>query len=88
MTMEELEEAGLLLPREYWGKNKPKPAMNIFLLVFIALLVIVSMTLIIIGDGNILTFIGIGGFLFALFLFTVLGLVAINRQNKILEEME
>ena len=87
MSLEELEDAGVLLPEENWGKMKTVSNMNPILVVIIGIMAIGSIFMMLIGDGMLMTFIGIGLFLLDLVLFTAYGIWAINNQNKILDEL-
>ena len=81
MSLEDLEDAGVLLPREEWGKHEIKSRQNKLLILLPAVVAVVSVVLMYWGNGRLWTWVGLGLFLVALFAFTVAALQAINRQN-------
>ncbi len=82
MSLEDLERAGLLLPRKEWGKRNLQSTVNKPLLAACGLLAIVSTVLMYWGDGGSYTWIGAGLFLAAFFGFTLLSTRAIEKQCR------
>ncbi|MFP3903418.1 MAG: hypothetical protein ACLFWB_04150 [Armatimonadota bacterium] len=82
MSLKDLEADGLLKPREEWGKEDPHTDVNVVELVISWILSAVSFVLMYIGDGNTLTWIGLGIFFISLGLFTYLSVHAINVRAE------
>lgn len=81
MSLEDLEDAGILLPREEWGKHETKTRQNKLLVLLPAAVAVVSAVLMYWGNGRLWTWIGLGLFLVALLAFTGAALQAVDRQN-------
>ena len=82
MSLEELEQAGILLPREKWGKRKLKTGVARGPLAVVAALFPVSAALMYLGDGRGLTWVGLVLFLVILVAFTWLSLRGIGVTKK------
>ena len=72
MSLEDLERAGVTLPKDQWGKRPVRSAVNRPLFVAAALLAIVSTALMYWGNGHFLTWLGA-----LLFLAALVGVTAI-----------
>lgn len=80
MTLEDLEAAGVLLPREEWGERSLMTTTNKPVLVALGALAVAACVLMYVGDGSLWTWIGAGAFLGILILFTWLSMRAVDRQ--------
>ncbi|MDA2937921.1 hypothetical protein MYX75_06640 [Acidobacteria bacterium AH-259-A15] len=80
MSLEDLEQAGLLLPREEWGKHELTTTAKKPILLILGAVALLAVGWIYWGDGRFLTWIGAGLFLIVLFGFILLSIQAINRQ--------
>ncbi|MGH8544618.1 MAG: hypothetical protein ACREX3_13520 [Gammaproteobacteria bacterium] len=78
MSLEDLESAGILLPREEWGKRDLRTAVNKPLLVLAMIVAVVSCGLMYVGDGGPLTWAGGGVYLVDLLMFTWLSWRAVE----------
>jgi hypothetical protein len=77
MSLEELERAGLLLPREEWGRP-PDGRPGRLVLLPVGLGAVCSGWLMYTGNGGALTWVGLGLFLLALAAFTLVSLRSIG----------
>lgn len=82
MSREDLERAGLLLPRHEWGKRPLRTPVSRSWLTVIGGLAALSVGLMYWGDGGQATWIGVGLFLLALLGFTILSARAVDRQCR------
>lgn len=82
MSIEDLEQHGVLLPKEEWGTHKLKTTISKTPLLLSFLASIVGCILTYFGDGNMWTWIGIGLFFIAFFFVIILSDWAIRRQRK------
>lgn len=87
MSQKDLEEAGILLPKDLWGRTRKGSTVNIFALIFAGILGFGSGALIYLGDGNWLTWIGVLGYFLFLSLFLFVSLRAIKKQNDRLDSL-
>ena|GEM_PF-1357581 len=87
MSQKDLEEAGILLPEDLWGHARKGSTVNIFGLILAGILGIGSGALIYLGDGTLLTWIGVLGYFIFLGLFLFISLRAIRKQNNRLEQL-
>lgn len=78
MSMEELEEDGLLRPRDQWGQGMAKSKVAKLPMLAIAAMGLASAGLMYVGDGRLLTWIGLGMFFLALAAFTAVSLRGIE----------
>jgi hypothetical protein len=78
MPLEELEKAGILLPREEWGKHDLETRVRKAPLLVTGALVPISAVLMYAGDGKLLTWIGLALFFGFLGSFTFLSLKGIR----------
>lgn len=74
MSLEDLEKAGVLLPKDQWGSRKLSTRVPRLLLAGDGLAALAGCVLMYLGDGAALTWIGLGVFFVALAGFTVLNL--------------
>lgn len=86
MSLRDLERAGLVLPKEEWGKHDLHSKVNRPQLLSTWALAAVSAVVMYLGNGHLLTWIGLAGMLLSLALFTRLSIMAINKRNR--EESE
>ena len=87
MSQKDLEEAGILLPKDLWGHARKGSTVNIFGLILAGILGIGSGAMIYLGDGTLLTWIGVLGYFLFLGLFLFVSLRAITKQNDRLENL-
>jgi len=80
MSLEHLEQAGITLPRDQWGKCRVRSAVNRTLFLAAAAVAIVAGVLMYWGDGGLATWIGAVLFLASLFAVTVIALRAVTTQ--------
>jgi hypothetical protein len=78
MGLEDLNKAGVLLPKEEWGEHDIMTGVRKLPLLAVALLVPLSAALMYFGDGHALTWIGLVLFLVFLAGFTFLSLRGIR----------
>ncbi|MBN1341762.1 MAG: hypothetical protein JXQ73_03740 [Phycisphaerae bacterium] len=78
MSLEDLEQAGILLPRKEWGTRDIHTEVAKTPLVVLGSLVPVSATLMYVGNGNWVTWIGLGLFFAQMVAFTWLSLRGIQ----------
>jgi hypothetical protein len=82
MTLEDLEQAGVTLPRDQWGKREVRSAVHRPLFLVDVALAVVSAVLMYFGAGRFLTWLGAVLFLVALFGATALALHATSVQGR------
>ena len=82
MSQKDLEEMGILLPEEEWGKYNLNTRVNKPALISIGVLAVVSVFLMYLGDGRLMTWIGALIFIVALFLFTWLSVRSVEKQKQ------
>jgi len=82
MSQKDLEEMGILLPEEEWGKYDLNTRVNKPALISIGVLAMVSVVLMYLGDGSLMTWIGALVFIVALFLFTWLSIRSVEKQKR------
>ncbi len=87
MSEKELDDLGLFLPPDTWEENEPHANMSIPILLLIGFIGVFSSLLMYIGDGHFVSIIGMVIFIANLFLFTLYGMKAINKQNEHLRKM-
>jgi hypothetical protein len=81
MALDDLERAGVTLPREEWGKREVRSTVNKPLFVATAALAVGAGVLMYFGEGRFMTWVGAGLFLLALFGATTISLIAASRQS-------
>ncbi|HUU96425.1 MAG TPA: hypothetical protein VM487_11845 [Phycisphaerae bacterium] len=82
MTLEDLEQAGVTLPHDQWGKREVRSRVNKPLFLASAALAVASVVLMYFGDGRFLTWLGAVIFIVALFGATALALHAASTQGR------
>lgn len=82
MALEDLEQAGVTLPRDQWGKREVRSAINKPLFLASAVFAVASAVLMYFGDGRLLTWLGAVVFIVALFAATALALHATSTQGR------
>lgn len=87
MSLDDLKEQGLLLPREHWGRTPPVSWRGRLQLLLCGALFVLSAGLIWFGAGSGTTFVGIGLFFADLFLFVVLTFKAVDFQVAYLMDL-
>ena len=80
MSLKDLKEAGVLLPREEWGTRELRSAVNKPALILAGLLGIVAIILMYHGGGGAVTFVGTGLFLAFMGWISYICISAIDRQ--------
>jgi hypothetical protein len=78
MPLEHLERDGILRPREEWGGRRPESNVARVPLLAAALLVPVAAALMFLGDGGVLTWVGLALYFVFLVAFTVISLRGIR----------
>lgn len=86
MSQEDLENAGLLLPKKLWGRTQFGSTVNIYALITAGVLGLGSCVLIYIGSGSWFTWLGIGVYFLFLGIFLFISLRAIETQNRRVEK--
>lgn len=82
MSIEDLEQHGVLLPKEEWGTHQLETTTSELPLLFIFFCSVAGCVLTYYGNGNMWTWIGIGLFFVTFFLVILLCDRAIRRQRK------
>lgn len=82
MSKEDLENMGVLLPEEQWGKHALTTTVNKPLLIAIGVMTMISVVLMYWGNGNLLTWLGVALFLTMLSGFTLLSIKAVEKQRR------
>lgn len=85
MTLEDLREQGVLLPEEEWGEHQLVTTAPSAALGFAFLTAAGACLLALLGDGGLLTWIGMGIFVAALLAITVICDRAVARQRRRVE---
>lgn len=80
MTLESLEQDGILLPRDEWGTKDLHTTVNKPRLIALGVAAVVACGLMLWGDGNVWTWLGLVVFLADLFAFTAMSMRAIRKQ--------
>jgi len=88
MSEEDLQNMGVIMSEDKWGKLNLKSTASKTLLIVLCLSVLLSAYLMYRGNGKWLTWIGALIFLLDLAVFTVHSLRAVDRQTKILEDLD
>ncbi len=86
MGLEELKEAGVLLPEEEWGEHEVKTTVRQFPMLIASLSAVAGWILAYIGGGDTLTWIGIIVFLITFFAVLYMCDRAVTRQRKRFKE--
>ena len=82
MSEEDLENMGVLLPEEQWGKHAIRTTVNKPLLIAICVMTMISVGFMYGGNGNFLTWLGVALFLTMLSGFTLLSISAVEKQSR------
>ncbi len=82
MSKEDLENMGVLLPEEEWGKHPLITTVNKPLLITIGVMTVISAVLMYWGNGNFLTWLGVALFLTMLLGFTLISIRAVEQQRR------
>lgn len=82
VSLDDLESAGVLLPREEWGKRSLKTTLSPLAVVACGAVAIVATASMYLGRGGVWTVLGAAVFLADLFAFTWLAIRAVDRQNE------
>jgi len=88
MSYEDLQDHDIFLPEEVWGKVDLSSSVNELALTLVYLLGVTSCVLMVIGGGDMLTWLGVLGFLVFMVLFTLVSNAGIEHQNQVIEELE
>ena len=80
MSLEDLERAGITLPRDQWGNREVRSTMNRALFLAAALGAVVAAVLMYWGDGAVTTWVGAILFLASLFTVTGVALRAVRAR--------
>lgn len=82
MTMEDLHEQGVLLPEEEWGRHRLETTTRRVPLLLAFVLSGAALAVAFLGDGGVLTWIGMGAFLVGLFAIVWMCDRAVVRQRR------
>jgi hypothetical protein len=82
MSKEDLENMGVLLPEDQWGKHALATTVNKPLLIAIGVITMISVVLMYWGNGNFFTWLGVALFLTMLSGFTLLSIRAVEKQRR------
>jgi ABC-type transport system involved in cytochrome c biogenesis permease subunit len=82
MSIEDLENMGVLLPEDQWGKHAVATTVNKPLLIAIGVITMISVVLMYWGNGNFSTWLGVALFLTMLSGFTLLSISAVEKQRR------
>lgn len=82
MGLEELDEAGVLLPEEEWGEHELKTTVHQVPMLIGSILAVVGWVMAYLGGGHLLTWVGIAAFLVAFFAIIWMCDRAVTRQRK------
>ena len=82
MSIKDLETAGLLLPRDQWGRKDIHSNVNRVGVTAAWITAALSAVLIYVGNGCLLTWVGLAGMAVFLALFTYLSIHAIHVRNR------
>ena len=82
MSKEDLENMGVLLPEEEWGKHALTTTVNKPLLIAIGVITMISAVLMYWGNGSFWTWLGVTLFLMMLSGFTLLSINAVEKQRR------
>lgn len=87
MSYEELEERGIFLPEEEWGKTALTSSANPWLLALLGLALGAACAAMVFGRGGAWTWVGAGAFTAFLWLYTWVTTVGIERQAERVAEL-
>lgn len=87
MSYEDLKQHNIFLPEEHWDELDLSSSVNQPLLFLTIILGLASCTLMVIGGGGTLTWIGAGLFFVFLLSFTLVSNVGIENQNAIVDDV-
>lgn len=82
MTLEDLQEAGALLPEEEWGEHSLETTANRSGLILTGIVAVAATGAMYLGGGNAWTWAGGAVFILDLMAFTWLSLRAVDAQNR------
>ncbi len=82
MSLRDLRQLGVLLPREEWGQHDLRTTVNKRALTIVMIVGVAGLTLMYVGDGNALTFGGVGLFMVFMWRITRISLAAIEVQTE------
>lgn len=87
MSFEELQEHEIFLPEDHWGELDLSSSVNQPLLLSALILGVVSAVMMVMGNGNQLTWIGTGLFFVFLMAFTLVSNAGIDHQNDVVDDV-
>ncbi|HKK27067.1 MAG TPA: hypothetical protein VKB18_03200 [Gemmatimonadota bacterium] len=82
MSIDDLRDQGVLLPEEEWGEHRLETTVHVVPLAAGFAVAVASLAVIYLGDGGILTWVGSGVFLLALYAVTWMCDRAVLRQRE------
>ena len=88
MSEQDLQNMGVIMPEKKWGKLDLRSTASKKLLISLCVTVLISAFMMYRGDGDWLTWAGALIFLIDLIVFTIHSLRAVDRQTKILEQLD
>lgn len=87
MSYEDLEEHNIFLPEEHWDELDLSSSVNQPLLLLTIIIGLTACTLMVIGAGDTLTWLGAGLFVVFLYSFTWVSNAGIENQNETVDEV-
>lgn len=87
MSYEDLKEHNIFLPEEHWDELELSSSVNQPLLLLTIIVGLTACTLMVLGKGSILTWIGAGLFFVFLFFFTLVSNTGIENQNDTVDKV-
>ncbi|MCF7804941.1 MAG: hypothetical protein K9N46_03655 [Candidatus Marinimicrobia bacterium] len=87
MSYEDLEEHNIFLPEEHWDELDLSSSVNQPLLLLTILIGLLACTLMVLGSGESLTWMGAGLFIIFLYAFTLVSNTGIDNQNRTVDEV-
>lgn len=87
MALRDLDDLGLILPREHWGHTPSASRRTGLLTLLASVLGLTAALLIWFGQGGTMTFVGVGLFLLDLLTFLLVTFMAVEDRMKQLAEI-
>jgi len=87
MSYEDLKEHNIFLPEEHWDELDLSSSVNQPLLLLTILIGLLACTLMVLGGGESLTWMGAGLFIIFLYTFTLVSNTGIENQNRTVDEV-
>ena len=82
MSVSDLQKLGLLRPESDWDPKHTRSFVPLFIWLIMAVMAIGGCVMLVLGDGGILTWIGLGVFSIALIGFVLMNIASVNRAIR------